>query len=470
MEPYSYRPLRPREIRMLVVRPGQGAEPLQCQLRYRLFNPPDKIPEFEALSYVWGTRLDAEKISVINNKRSRSLGSVSIGQNLAVALHRLRLKDKPRTLWCDSVCINQGDLAEREEQILRMGDIFTYAARVVVWLGPEADGSSLALQTLSHLGRQVVIDFYKLTIRPVAGADRFAGSKIQPPLSLQEWETIRALVSREWYGRLWVWQEIALANSEALIICGDVQAKWKEVVGGAFCIATPTRELPKGWDDRVIAEFVADTQRLWGLIALQKRRCYLTIADLVYYTRHCHCSVAHDRVYALLGLLDKAHKLSVKPNYTETPKDLYRSIVTSQLENYKVLDFLELCEVDQNPSWAADIRQLRYRPARWPYSFASSEAVAVFKATGNKLEVRGIHCGLVPSSTTYELVACDAFSIQRVVGDLSRDLLGHVLDDWDIESVRALCDTLFDTKIKDAGSLIRFDEALQILKKMGRWL
>jgi hypothetical protein len=41
----------------------------------------------------------------------------------------------------DTVCINQGDLKERGEQVRHMKKIYSSAERVVVYLGEEADGS-----------------------------------------------------------------------------------------------------------------------------------------------------------------------------------------------------------------------------------------------------------------------------------------------------------------------------------------
>jgi hypothetical protein len=40
-----------------------------------------------------------------------------------------------------------------------MGDIYALAERVIVWLGPKADGSSLALKTLDHIGSMVEVDW-----------------------------------------------------------------------------------------------------------------------------------------------------------------------------------------------------------------------------------------------------------------------------------------------------------------------
>lgn len=39
--------------------------------------------------------------------------------------------------WTDSLCLNQSDIEEKVQQVLRMGDVYAGAAVVVVWLGCE---------------------------------------------------------------------------------------------------------------------------------------------------------------------------------------------------------------------------------------------------------------------------------------------------------------------------------------------
>jgi hypothetical protein len=50
----------------------------------------------------------------------------------------VREKDKNRTLWVDAICINQQDIRERGCQVEMMGDVYSKAARVLVWLGPKS--------------------------------------------------------------------------------------------------------------------------------------------------------------------------------------------------------------------------------------------------------------------------------------------------------------------------------------------
>lgn len=104
-------------------------------------------PDYDALSYTWGTPEDEETLLVGSSAKEvldaeASLATLQIRQNLAAALRYLRSPHTPRTLWIDAVCINQTDLEERGSQVSRMGSIFKNASRVVVWLGIEVSNFS----------------------------------------------------------------------------------------------------------------------------------------------------------------------------------------------------------------------------------------------------------------------------------------------------------------------------------------
>jgi Heterokaryon incompatibility protein (HET) len=58
-------------------------------------------------------------------------------------------------MWIDAICIHQKDDLEKGPQVALMGDIYRLADRVVVWLGPEADGSGRAMALIDNIGRQV---------------------------------------------------------------------------------------------------------------------------------------------------------------------------------------------------------------------------------------------------------------------------------------------------------------------------
>jgi hypothetical protein len=108
-------------------------------------------PQYEALSYVWGEAAERNEILLDGQP-------TSITRNLWTALKYIRKSGTSRTLWIDAICINQNDMHERNEQVRQMGQIYSQASRVLIWLGPpdaEIENTMLALLIPGALeGRQ----------------------------------------------------------------------------------------------------------------------------------------------------------------------------------------------------------------------------------------------------------------------------------------------------------------------------
>jgi hypothetical protein len=100
-------------------------------------------PAYEALSYTWGSDLEFGNCLTLNGTPK------PLHENLEAALRRLRHSTYTRPLWVDAICINQSDIAEREQQIRIMRQIYLQANQVCVWLGENSDGSSLAMALLN---------------------------------------------------------------------------------------------------------------------------------------------------------------------------------------------------------------------------------------------------------------------------------------------------------------------------------
>jgi hypothetical protein len=103
------------------------------------------IPDYQALSYVWGQELALHPFRVNEGEM------VFIRPNLFHALHRMRLESEPLHLWIDSICIDQANEKERNLQVQRMGDIFRQAKNVWIWLGEEYSHSTSAMDLYLRL-------------------------------------------------------------------------------------------------------------------------------------------------------------------------------------------------------------------------------------------------------------------------------------------------------------------------------
>jgi hypothetical protein len=68
--------------------------------------------------------------------------------NCIAAMRRLRHKKKRRILWIDAICIDQSSMDERNQQVELMGDVYSKARRVILWLGEESTFSDFTISFL----------------------------------------------------------------------------------------------------------------------------------------------------------------------------------------------------------------------------------------------------------------------------------------------------------------------------------
>lgn len=108
-------------------------------------------PRFAALSYVWVTFNTPHDTISCNSQQ------LPVTRNCVEALLALRKRNGSYTIWVDAVCINQNDNLEKESQIPLMGEIYSVADCVYLWLGPGTEASDTAISYLEIAGFQDVL-------------------------------------------------------------------------------------------------------------------------------------------------------------------------------------------------------------------------------------------------------------------------------------------------------------------------
>lgn len=207
-----------------------------------LYRKPESIstatPGFEALSYTWRSENPDEDCIVRDgSEQSSSTFLLRLGGNLASALRHLRQRDTMRTLWIDAICINQGDLKEREEQVSRMANIYNLASRVVVWLGVGSEDSDLAIHKLDYLGKQLILTKDNWIFSTPDSEEPFwCEGAYRVPYTEEVWTSINKLLTRAWFNRVWIIQEIQLAKHGAVIQCGWQQMTWSHFRNAISCL------------------------------------------------------------------------------------------------------------------------------------------------------------------------------------------------------------------------------------------
>ena len=362
MPRYKYTPLdaHSQQIRLMSLAPGMFHEDIYVSLKVVALTQ-DNPPEYEALSYTWGSTQTRPDVGVMPSMAALDIelsGRLAVTQNLAQALRYLRSPAQLRTLWIDAICINQEDVKEREQQVERMGDIYQSARKVLIWLGPNSHDSALAIETLNSLGRRIVVDWDALSIQPKALADAdWTNLNIPLPYDENTWRSINAFLRRSWFKRLWVWQEVLLAL-RAEMHCSYDSIDWHTFCQAILCLRSKLEDLKVlvrlGFPDLNIC-----IDDIYQLARPFSRNYINNISVLLESLRHCECLDPRDKINALLHLLDPSERAVMpKPNYTQSPYWIFQEVILRFMKHFGKLDMLTVCEWDREssrkPSWVPD--------------------------------------------------------------------------------------------------------------------
>jgi hypothetical protein len=192
---HLYHPLssKLKQTRIIALHPGEFTDVISVTVNIISL---DDSPVYEALSYVWGI-YQASGPAIVNDVE------VPITQNLDIAFRHLRYPSTSRILWVDAICINQNDIGEREDQVKLMGQIYHASSTTLIWLGPAANDSDLAMRSI-------------------------AGDKFDK----EYWKTydfqvqFMEILFRPWFTRIWVVQEFVLGKNHPSIGCGNIWVHW----------------------------------------------------------------------------------------------------------------------------------------------------------------------------------------------------------------------------------------------------
>lgn len=336
------------EIRLLTLHQGK----LKADVRISIHSVPlnaDNPPTYEALSYVWGSPETSIDIRV-------GLRSLAITKNLAEALPYLRYQDKPRVLWIDAICVNQQDLTERSRQVRRMADLYSLADRVVVWLGPEEKESGHGLRAMEELSSQINVDWSRFTMKPRSdhAAQHWSDINQRLPYDDRSLRAIYSLISYPWFERLWIWQEIHLANSSAVLTCGYHTIRWTSFRMALFCLSWKTHSMK-----RTSIIYRPLSARLIEIYPLAIGNFKTNVVDIMDRTKNCKYTDPRDRVYAILSLLDRAGQaIRIEPDYTKRLGLVYQDLTLNYIKYSRNLHILLSSGLNDKrsemPTWVTD--------------------------------------------------------------------------------------------------------------------
>jgi hypothetical protein len=328
---------------------------------------------------------------------------VQVTANLDVALRHFRgaegeLRDKRPQMrwWIDAICINQSDLEERSQQVQLMGDIYSGASCVVVWLGEEGKDGRLALQTIQGLFKEFG-NKEKKTSREetIEALNELDGSACDAILSFFE---------RPWWLRLWTVQEYVFGK-EVLFTCGDISFSWRLLHWWSLIISAKTD--PGAWKFQKF-DFLG---LIWGRGCaghfaksflrqeyLAQKKIDSKLSSILGGLVDCMmCTDPRDRIYGMQGLASDGDCFGL-PDYTISISELYIKVASIMVHTHQNLEILHNSPPRSSttpdgrvlPSWVPDWGQVGY-PRPLDTELYSAD-----------LGRKGLaHCSLLPSLALY---------------------------------------------------------------------
>ncbi|KAI1167078.1 hypothetical protein F5B18DRAFT_520205 [Nemania serpens] len=303
--------------------------------------------KYLALSYAWGS-VDGQRKIVMNGVE------IEVRPNLYAALLELRKSpwiQRGVRLWIDALCINQDDIDEREQQVRIMRSIYKTAWQVVVWLGPSTESTSLAYTALAWLGRAIGSGDNLREFAAKYGPEHHvfdAAPVILDPYSLpwrdDVYSALRSFFACDYWHRLWILQELAMANVDAPVLWGNHSIPLREIWVACEAIneneGTVTENMATTGDDvdhhsstltidRRLEERHATPGQQWKhLIRIKHLRenkgvgveFALPSFELA---RQAQATDSRDKVYGILGIPGVEQLVTMEPKYRVDVADVY---------------------------------------------------------------------------------------------------------------------------------------------------
>ncbi|KAH8775784.1 heterokaryon incompatibility protein-domain-containing protein [Hyaloscypha sp. PMI_1271] len=338
LPPYGYLPLpTTSSFRVLELLPGDPADDIHIRLHQAGW---DKPPSYEAISYAWGDTNIKVQITCGDS-------TLEITPNLRDGLHQMRLRNRLRYLWANSICINQEDVSERGHQVSNMLEIYQTVTLVLVWLGLDKDGQAEeAFKVIKDIAEaaciQSSISFSDL--RNIDDLWILITPEMVDLVSGKEhlFSSVYWFYTRPWFFRLWVYQEVN-SGTEALVTCGNNCLSWEAVAFTATIFSTFPKELFSSSIHWSIVRQLSLRHAFNFPTTLRFRYStgsqQVSIINFLNGCRRFSCSDPRDKIFALLGMpIFTDHSSVIKADYTKSKLEVYQQIVDLSLKQSQILN------------------------------------------------------------------------------------------------------------------------------------
>ncbi|KAL1603878.1 hypothetical protein SLS60_005470 [Paraconiothyrium brasiliense] len=459
---YEYAPLpTPHHIRLLHIH-NDGSEDGTTFEIVTIKIPTDSEPfAFETLSYTWGAPSRVASLPLHNNP-----GVIGLTQNLSQAIPHLIHASQTGYLWIDQLCINQNDHREKGQQVSIMDKIYKAANRVIVWLGPADEQTTLIKEWLYELEQCLASredahktlpthESYNHSIRMLVVRSTWVSTETDPKYAI----AARRFWGRRWFRRGWVVQELLLSRA-VIFLAGSDTFTMQDL--SDLQTLPPDMALPP-----IMTDEDKDNTKAYDTLMSLKRFPFTDLQPLRFLkfmaqvASEFETTELVDRLCAFLGMLDNS---SFRPDYTRTIRYNFTAFAVSLAQTYGSIDFLSLwsanidAKIESTPAelkdFASWVPSFTWLPLLAPFRLAAGATRAFFSivkwnaAAGRKhvhkqdedaveterLHVRGkiidrVACISTAKIDRYFGDADDAY-LDGIVAQIKSDLAGSGFKVW----------------------------------------
>lgn len=308
---YQRLPTDQSSIRLLSLLPPTSVDDLRLKLKSAVLS--EASGNYSAISYTWGPETKT-KLAWINGT------AVPLRENIWNCLHHLAQSQEnvqSYHLWADAICINQDDQQEKESQVRLMGQIFSCADSVLVWLGEASRDHSLGCAIKKHFDwcmhhlrhSEIYEAASQFSVEGLIYTENgnlipnmlnialtVSGMVKQNPGSSHPLrENISWIFQSEYWNRLWIVQELLLAR-HAWIILGPHLLNFRSDL-----------QILKDLSARELGIEIPQPRDML-MFSLSSRQAMTNkdrLSDALRTYQDQRCSDPRDRVYGLLGVVEE---------------------------------------------------------------------------------------------------------------------------------------------------------------------
>lgn len=334
---FAYVQLKPREFRILVLEPGRKDDTVICS--FITATIAEAKGTYEAVSYLYANEstilssLPPAQIELRDSQDPPRSRLIFVKDSLSTALKSLRHRSERRRFWVDFLCIDRSPGSdEQNQQVAMKRDIFYNAENLCFWLGENSSFKA----AFSFIPK----------ILDLARVDKL----VRDQEAIEDWIAFVALLKSPMFGRLWLVQEVAVAQNVTLH-SGQPAIHYQDFVDAVAMFVSCRPAITdlfrqnkghyKGLSDREITialRFIDITSN-----ALRGSKRQLTLETLVSQLSDLSCGFPRDRIFSMLSLAKDTESTLMEKRIDYTSRstmEIYQDFVIHAIENSKSIDII----------------------------------------------------------------------------------------------------------------------------------